>query len=328
MKLELAIPSRCTAKLPDDLSKEYLIAEEKLDGSRYVLYIGGDPYGRSTPNALLSRRVSTVDNKHVDRTQNLPHITAKTYAGLEGTILDGEVQATDFLETNSIMNSGPKLAVDKQFHIGPCTYHVFDVMFFRGKDVRGLALDQRRKILEAVVERMNNEHVKTIEQIKGDLTQYFNKIVAKGGEGIIVKDTRQGYGSGWAKMKKSYDVSVVVSGWHPGKPGTKYKNMVGSLLLSVYHEGKLLEVGRASGFDEVIRNNLTDNFEEYRGKVIDVFVQEIQDSKRSASNPVGRFRHATFHRFRDDVNAEDCTSEKLEADMKASKTKSKRSKDD
>jgi ATP-dependent DNA ligase len=326
MKLPILHPSRCTSKLGDDLDKDYFVAEEKIDGSRYVLYIGADPYERQKSNALLSRRISVVDHKHVDRTLNVPHITLKLYEGLEGTVLDGEIVSKDFLSTNSIMNSLPAEALRKQKSIGPLDYFVFDVMFFRGIDVRTKPLTERRKILEKVIERMDNESVKAIPQVKGDLHAMFNKIVEKGGEGIIVKDNRMGYGVGWAKFKKSYDVSCVVSGFKPGKG--KYSSGVGSIALSVYHAGDLIEIGFASGFDDKIRADMTKNPKKYLNRVVDVFVQEIQASKRSADNPVGRVRHPTFFRFRDDINAKDCTSEKLWEDIKAAKARNRRDKDE
>ena len=324
MKFDLFAPSRCTTPLPAELEKPYLVAEEKLDGSRYVLYIGGDPYERQTkfPNTLLSRRVSTVDLKHVDRSLNLPHICEKNYSALEGTVLDGEIQAVDFLATNSVMNSAPALAVQKQKEGGWVRYHVFDVMCFRGKDVRHLPLEQRRKILEAVVAKMDNEYVKPIKQIAVNLADYFTEIVGKGGEGVIVKDLRLGYGIGWSKMKKVYDVSCVISGFKAGNG--KYESSVGAMALSVYHKGALVEIGYASGFDDKLRNEMAKNPEAYIGKVVDVFAQEIQNSKRSADSPVGRLRHPTFNRFRDDLNAEDCTSEKVAADLAAAKTKRNR----
>lgn len=324
MSTTLFTPSRCTAKLGDDLSKPYLVGEEKLDGSRYVLYIGIDPYARHGGNTLLSRRVSTVDGKFVDRSGNVPHITLQNYAGLEGTVLDGEIMAADFLSTNSIMNSAPALAIQKQKDIGNCKYHVFDIIAFRGKDIRGMALEQRRKVLEEVVRRMNNPFIVPIKQVRGDLNAYFTEIVGKGGEGIIVKDVRQGYGCGWAKYKKSFDVSCVVSGYLVGDG--KYSGQVGSLLLSVYHSGKLVEIGRASGFNDELRARMTRDFNAFKGKVVDIFAQEIQDSKRSADNPVGRLRHPTFYRFRDDVNAIECTSEKLWSDLKAAKARGSREK--
>jgi bifunctional non-homologous end joining protein LigD len=326
MIIPILNPSRCTAKLGDDLEKSHFVSEEKIDGSRYLLYIGCDPYERQPTNALLSRRVSVVDQKHVDRTHNLPHVTSWNYLGLVGTVLDGEVTAKDFLSTNSIMNSAPREAVRKQAIIGNCDYRVFDVLFFRGLDVRSRPLSERRLILEAIVKRMQNENVKMIPQIPFDHNAHFNRIVNQGGEGIVIKDSRMAYGVGWCKMKKSYDVSCIVSGFKPGNG--KYSNSIGSIALSVYHDDTLVEIGFASGFDDKIREDMRVRPEFYMGRVVDVFIHEIQDSKRSKDNPVGRCRHPTFYRFRDDLDAGECTSEKLWKDIAAAKTRNRRNKGD
>ena len=54
--MEILNPSRCTSSLYTDLEKDYLIGEEKLDGSRYLFYIGCDPYERNlSNNTFLSR---------------------------------------------------------------------------------------------------------------------------------------------------------------------------------------------------------------------------------------------------------------------------------
>lgn len=315
--MELVIPSRCTATLPDDFDKDYLIAEPKIDGSRYVLYLGlnSDPHERRDGNTLLSRRVSVVDGKHVDKTDNLPHITHPPYDGLGGTVLDGEVQATDFSKTNSIMNSSPALAVSKQKEIGLCTYWAFDIAYFRGKDIRHLPLEKRRKVLEEVVKRMGNEHVKCIPQIHENFELKFKEIVARGGEGIILKDLRQAYGVGWAKMKKSYDVSCVIVDWKAGNG--KYASSIGSIELAVYSAGKLVSIGYASGFDDALRAEMAKDFSKFKGRVVDVYTQEM--SKPSKEHELGRLRHPTFHRLRDDFTATDCTIEKLRSDIAGAK---------
>jgi ATP-dependent DNA ligase len=326
MSIPILNPSRCTSKLLDDFERPKFVSEEKIDGSRYLFYIGCDPYGRQSINALLSRRISVIDKKHVDRTGNLPHITSWHYLGLAGTVLDGEVVAQDFLSTNSIMNSSPREAVRKQEQNGPCSYRAFDILFFRGIDVRKKPLFERRQILEAVVDRMKNEGVTMIPQVETDHAAHFTRIVNQGGEGIIVKDVNMAYGVGWAKMKKSYDVSTFVSGFKSGNG--KYENSVGSMALSVYHDDVAIEIGFASGFDDRIREDMRKRPDAYMGRVVDIFCHEIQDSKRSKDNPVGRLRHPTFFRFRDDMDAGDCTSEKLWRDIAAAKTRNRRNKGD
>lgn len=304
----LYAPARCTASLPSELEREHFVSEVKMDGSRYVLYLNDCPYerNRKTKHTLLSRRASTADGLFVDRSQNVPHITDISYQDLEGTVLDGEIMADNFEKTNSVMNSSPAVAISKQQEIGKVKYYVFDIMSFRGKDVRGFPLSKRRVLLEEVLRRMDNPFVVPVQQFTSNHIEHFNQIVSKNGEGIIVKDLRQGYGSGWAKFKKSFDVSCIISGFKEGNG--KYSSSIGSIAISVYQDKKLLEVGYASGFDDHIRNKIAKNPESFIGKIVDVFAQEISKDNR--------LRHPTFHRFRDDINDSDCTLEKLKSDFK------------
>jgi len=309
------LPARCTAELPADLSAPHFVSELKLDGSRYVLYIGPgtDPMGRRKDTTLLSRHISKIDNKPVDRTDNVPQIVGPDYGDLAGTILDGEMFLRDFPTTQSVMGSGPTVAIDKQKAGGWLNFWVWDCPVFRGEDIRGRSLADRRKVLEAVVARMGNPFVKLMPQWRGDHDAIFREIVEGGGEGIIVKDTRMAYGIGWAKMKKSYEVSCFISGFKPGNG--KYAGGVGALALSVYSGlGDAIEVGFASGFDDGVRGSLT---ERDIGRVVDVYAQEISRD--------GRLRHPTFYRFRDDMEETDCTFDKLRDDLdKAAKAKRKR----
>lgn len=322
--VQLVHPSRCTADLPEDLTLAHLVAEPKMDGSRYVMYLGCSPYNEGR-DALLSRRESSVDGKYVNKVENVPHLFADSISDLKDTVLDGEIQADDFLATNSIMNSSPRLAIEKQSKTGNVKYYVFDILYYCGTDVRTKPLSERRKIIEYVVAVLANDDIKVIEQFtteQKDFTALFNKITSEGGEGLIIKDSRRAYGAGWAKMKKSYDISCIITGF---KAGTgKYAAGVGSIALSVYDEdGELVEIGFASGFDDRMRADMAKHPEKYLNRVVDVFAQEIQDSKKSKTT-VGRLRHPTFHRLRDDVTPEDCTAAKMWDDFK--KVKSERAK--
>jgi len=311
---ELIPPSRCKGKLPEEFS-EWHVAEEKIDGSRYVLYLGNgvDPYGRQKGNTLLSRRESTVDGKHVDKTKNVPHITSPAYPeSLQDTVIDGEIFLGDFQTTASIMGSGSGTAIAKQEDAGYVLYRAFDCMVFRGQDIRGLALEKRRRILEEVVARMDNEHVVAIPQWTEGFQKHFHDITDKGGEGLIIKDIRMGYGVGWAKMKKAYEVSAFITGFKNGNG--KFAEQVGSLELSVYHEGGTVYIGHVSGFDDQTRARITENKEEYLGKVLDVNTMRL--NKPSADFPLGRLFQPTFHRWRDDYNKKECTYEKLIADLR------------
>jgi ATP-dependent DNA ligase len=187
-------------------------------------------------------------------------------------------------------------------------------MAFKGKDLRGLPLSQRRKILIQVVTRMNNPFIKVIPQWTGDIGGRFQNVVARGGEGLIIKDTRMGYGVGWAKMKKSHDVSVVIVGAKPGNG--KYEGQVGAIEIAAWSGSKLVPIGFASGFDDKVRAEITHNLKAIVAAktVVDIFAHEL--SKPSAESPCGRLRHPTFYRFREDVDHSDCTMDKVMKDLK------------
>lgn len=300
-------PARCEDLPPDNLSDPNYVGELKLDGSRYVLYVGFDPYKRNlAKHTLLSRRLSSGDDKYVDRSKNIPHITMLDFPGMEGTVLDGEIMSSNFLATNSIMNSTPERAIEKQKEHGHLDYHVFDILMLCGRDTTGLPYTERRKLLLQVVDYLKHPNIKAVQAVQGDLSKFFAEVVSKGGEGIVVKHVNSVYGHGWSKVKKSFDVSCVISGFKAGK-GKYSAGQIGSIALSVYEEtGKLIEVGFASGFSDSLRKEISVNPQAFIGRVVDVFAQEMQSS---------RLRHPTFHRLRDDIDPASCTLDKLKLDM-------------
>lgn len=318
---DLIMPAKAHDELPKEFTENH-VAEDKIDGSRYMLYLGDgiDPYGRQPSHTLLSKRISTTDGKHVDRTRQVPHITDQLYRlELSGTVLDGEIFKDDFGTTVSIISSSPAQAVQKQISDGYLTFHAFDIPFFRGKDIRGLPYSQRRKVLLEVCNRLSNPHIVPVNQYTEDFEEKFREITSAGGEGLIIKDKRMAYGLSWSKMKKVYDLSAVITGFKAGKGANA--GQVGSFLISVLHLGKMIEIGCCSGFDSAVRKDATANPDKYLGRVIDVNAMRI--NKPSPGNPLGRLFQPTFFRFRDDVNADDVTFEKLNRDLR-NKPKSKR----
>lgn len=323
----LHVPAKARTKLPDNLESGF-VAEEKLDGSRYLLYIGCDPYGRSrhheTFNTLLSRRESSKDGLFVDKSRNLPHITEHPFFGLTYTVLDGEVTlpGQDFYVLNGIMNSLPEASAAAQEKHGRVIFNVFDVLRIDGKDVTDKPFGERRIVLECIMRDAQAHramrYMNLLPQFEHPFEEHFRRIVENGGEGLIIKNLDSPYGKGWSKMKKSHDISCVVMGYKPGKG--KYEGQIGALQLGVWYGGVLTEVGFASGMDDDLRKAITDNPKAYLGKVVDIFAQQIQTNTQS----VGRLRHPTFYRFRDDMGTASVTYDKLIEDFTLGKAQSKR----
>lgn len=297
-------PSRCTGAYDDSLlDNDRYIAEPKLDGARYMLYLDLDGAVH-----LYSRQRFPA----IDKAANVPHI-AKPYPSLKGTVLDGEMilpSQTQLGDTTGIMNSLPAKAVKQQEISGKIHYYVFDILFYNGQDVRSRPLRERRRLLELAVLEMDNECVVVVEQV-ADKASLFKTIVDNGGEGTVLKNLDASYGMGWVKCKRRSDFSVVISGYQQGKG--KYATTLGAVLFSVYHNGALREVGKCSGMTDAERDEIWRNRTAYMGTVIDVFAQEVTKD--------GRMRHPVWHRVREDVEPATCTWAKMVDDAKKASLK-------
>lgn len=88
-------------------------------------------------------------------------------------------------------------------------------------------------------------------------------------------------------------------------PITKYYALdwIGAIKFGVYKDGVLVEVGKTSGFDEVVREQISDNKEAFIGSVIEVEAQHIIDKE------IGSLQHPRFIQFRGDKSADMCTFE-------------------
>ena len=286
------------------------IAENKEDGSRYMLYLDEHP-------KLLSRHISAVTGKFVDKTLHCPHLTqVKVPREYWGTILDGElvnpnVQKSD--ATVSIIGCTPDEAVNRQKTSGWLKYKVWDMPKYCGTDIRNQSLRIRKQKLEELAGKIDvpiivQPHVSAVHAKK-----YYETIISNGGEGIVLKDLNATYGNGWFKVKKYVTYDVVILGYKaPNKTSTKsdgtksvtayyQKGLIGSIRFGLYKGGKLVELGTCSGMDLQTRELITNNQQSYIGQVIEIRCQERTKS--------GAFRSARFIKIRQDKSAVQCIDE-------------------
>lgn len=305
-------------------------AEEKIDGSRYLCFMG------DTGNRFTSRQKSRQTGKPVEKTDNVPHLSTRIYEELEGTVLDGEIQHRDFSKTVSVMGSLPERAFELQQQIGWIDYHVFDILFYNGEDVRNLPYKERRKLVEEVIKYIDYTHFKMTEVVKEDKKSFYHNIVKNGGEGVILKNVDSTYENGarckeWIKVKKYITDDVVIMGadiptrYYTGKNKGEWeyketdamgitrlvtrawaKGWIGAIKFGKYKDGTLIPLGQTSGIDDEIKELLSDGKhgikKEYLGRVMEIGAME--QIKKS-----GAYRHPRFLRLRPDKNAEDCVWE-------------------
>ena len=149
-------------KLDSLLTDDTVICERKLDGVRIQLRIFDSTKEVNYPHCrLFSRNVSLKTGFYSERTDNFPHFRDYGKAELANTILDGEllVPNVPFSETSAVVLSLPEESISKQKEVGKPVFNAFDILFYKGKDLRTIPLIERKGYLEEAVRELSNNYV-------------------------------------------------------------------------------------------------------------------------------------------------------------------------
>ena len=149
-------------KLDKLLTDDTVICERKLDGVRIQLRIFDSTKEVPYPHCrLFSRNISLKTGFYSERTDNFPHFRDYGKAELDNTILDGEllVPNAPFSETSAVVLSLPEESISKQEEIGKPVFNAFDILFYKGKDLRTTPLIERKGYLEEAVRQLSNNYV-------------------------------------------------------------------------------------------------------------------------------------------------------------------------
>lgn len=148
-------------------SKEYFI-EQKFDGTRGLLHFfaqdcieSGDVVDRMSWCRVFSRRISKKTNFYTENTDSLPQLRDIDAPDLEGTVLDGElfIDGQPFKEVSSTLNCLFDKAIDRQIEKGFITFHAFDIIKYKGIDLRRMTLERRKEYLRLAVEEANSPYL-------------------------------------------------------------------------------------------------------------------------------------------------------------------------
>lgn len=183
------------------------------------------------------------------------------------------------------------------------TFNIYDIIKLQGKDVSQLDFPQRRKILERL--DIYNKYYKLTEQRFSGFQEFYQEIINKGGEGIIIKkwqgktpyrgNTRN---INWFKVKKKVRISYIITGFNISD-AESWKGDIKSIRAGLYNRDKeIVEVCNIGSMTGAERSWLTEHQKEVIGKVIEVEGFEIFKS--------GAVRHPHLVGFRDDVDPEEC----------------------
>ena len=215
-------------------SPDYLF-EVKWDGIRAVLF--RDPDGR----------IHAHDRAMRDLTDGFPELQQSDRNMPAGTVLDGELVATDgegrpdYTLLRRRVQEGPAL----RFEI-PCSYVAFDLLYSAGKSMLRQPLERRRARLKREVEP--GGALFAPDHIAGNGVDLYEACLERGLEGVMAKHRNSTYVPGqrspfWLKVKAVQSDDFVVAGWLSDEP-------YGALLVAYHERGQLLPAGTvAGGFD-------------------------------------------------------------------------------
>ncbi len=209
------------------------IFEVKWDGYRAIAETGKKEI------KLYSRNGINFTEKYATITEELRKIDIKA-------VLDGEVVV---LDENGL--SDFQRLQDYDNTTDPLCYYVFDLLFYKGEDIRKKPLLERKKLLKQLLK--DNILIRYSDHIEKEGVQFFRLAQQKNLEGIMAKRSESLYLSGkrtdnWLKIKSHKSIEAVIGGFTRPRKSRKY---FGALILGVFKDKKLHYIGHTgTGFSE------------------------------------------------------------------------------
>ena len=219
--------------------------EIKWDGYRAVAFI--DDGGVR----LVSRNQNDLTAQYPELRDMPKFIKAKR------AVVDGEVVALDEQgrPSFSLMQQRTGYRPGKPRLPGrqgvPVIYYAFDLLYVDGYDLRRVKLEERKQLLETLVENSPVVHFSDHYPEKG--LALFEAAKQRGLEGIVAKKRKSLYeekrSREWLKIKITQRQECVIGGYTDPEGSRQY---FGSLVLGLYDKkSRLIHVGQAgTGFDE------------------------------------------------------------------------------
>jgi bifunctional non-homologous end joining protein LigD len=181
-------------------------------------------------------------------------------------VLDGEIVAVDgegrtsfelLQQRMNLQNEREIKRVAKQI---PVAFVVFDLLWLDGHDVTDLTLQERRELLELIVEEDHRLQLMSYEE--GDGKAFVRGAQSLGLEGVVAKRMGSKYLPGrrspdWRKIKLISTQDCVILGWTSGQGGRS--GSFGALLVGAIDDGELRWVGQVgTGFGHQMLDRLMD----------------------------------------------------------------------
>ncbi|MFA5833950.1 MAG: hypothetical protein WDA22_10795 [Bacteroidota bacterium] len=278
------------------LRDDNYVAQIKLDGMRAVVHVTAKGL------RVFSRSAGVADPTHpLEKTASLPHLASLVFPELVGTVLDCEILAPgkDSAEIAGLVHRKENSDESNEVKI-----FVFDCLMINGKKITDKSFQARFGYLLSISYKLQCDHISILPFASSPLQKrkLYESVIASGGEGIMLKNLNATYLEGgrpannWYKAKKSATYDCVITGFSLGKG--KYNTQIGAVKFGQYVNGKLTELGQASGMSDEERLLMSRCQDQYIGKVV-----TIKGMERLKS---GAIRHPQYGGLRKEKQPKDC----------------------
>lgn len=224
----------------EPFDSEEFVFEVKWDGTRTIAFV-------DKGHRFQNRRLNQIAYRY-------PEIRPVVKGG---AVLDAEIVVMhqgkpDFTKLQQREHAVDEFKASLLAKQLPATLVVFDILHWNDRSLLKLPLEERRSLLEEVVEPQENVYLS--EPIRGQGRALFQVAEERGLEGIMAKKLGSPYLPGkrvnfWLKIKTYKPLDCVICGLTVGKGWREH--YFGSLILGVYEAGELRFVGSVgTGFDE------------------------------------------------------------------------------
>ena len=227
--------------------------EPKYDGFRTQIHIYKDNNKKCV--RIFSRNLENTTQMFPDLVEAIKKID------VEEAIFDSETIGFDpdtghFLPFQETVQRKRKHGIDEAVKNFPLKLFIFDILYKNGKSLLNIPFDQRRKILEESVNKIDGIEITRQERVSSaDVAKkLFDKAIDEGLEGIMIKKITAPYRAGargyhWIKFKKSTEraladtIDCLVMGIYKGK-GKRAHFGVGAFLIGVKSGQKFKTVSK------------------------------------------------------------------------------------
>jgi bifunctional non-homologous end joining protein LigD len=302
--------------------------EIKWDGYRAVAFIE-------------SGRVRLMSRTQNDLTAQFSELgSLPKFVKAERAILDGEIVALDekgrpsfsLMQQRTGFQAG-KRRLPRREGV-PVVYYAFDLLYLDGIDLRRVALEQRKQLLQERIEADKGEVVHYSDHYAEKGLDLFEAAKQRGLEGILAKKRRSVYeekrSRDWLKIKITQRQECVIGGYTDPEGSREY---FGALVLGLYDKkGRLVHIGQVgTGFDHKTLKEMFTRMQPLKTKqnpfygeigglrkvqfVRPELVAEIKFAEWTHETAEGgvKLRAPVFMGLRDDKLAEECRLEEAVA---------------